>query len=99
MKTPESAPAPRRVTLRQIARTARVSVMTVSYALRDRPEVSPTERARLRALAEKLGYRPDPLLTHLMQHLRSHRRIKPTANLAVLTSLDAPFVRRLIELY
>lgn len=85
-----------RVTLRQIARAARVSVMTVSYALRDRPEVSPAERTRIRALAERIGYRPDPLLTHLMQHLRSHRRIKSTANLAVLTMLDAPFVRRLI---
>jgi LacI family transcriptional regulator len=86
-----------RITLRQIARAARVSVMTVSYALRDRPEVSPTERIRIRTLAEKIGYRPDPLLTHLMQHLRSHRRIKSTANLAVLTMLDAPFVRRLID--
>jgi LacI family transcriptional regulator len=70
--------------------------MAVSYALRDRAEVSPAERARIRSLAEKLGYRPDPLLTHLMQHLRSNRRIKSTANLAVLTMLDAPFVRRLI---
>jgi LacI family transcriptional regulator len=96
VKTPDHTPASRRVTLRQIARAARVSVMAVSYALRDRPEVSAAERTRIRTLAEKLGYRPDPLLTHLMQHLRSHRRIKPTANLAVLTSLDAPFVRRLI---
>lgn len=70
--------------------------MTVSYALRDRPEVSAAERSRIRALAERIGYRPDPLLTHLMQHLRSHRRIKPAANLALLTSLDAPFVERLI---
>jgi DNA-binding LacI/PurR family transcriptional regulator len=95
-KSPEPPAATGRITLRQIARAARVSVMAVSYALRDRPEVSPAERVRIRALAEKIGYRPDPLLTHLMQHLRSHRRIKSTANLAVLTMLDAPFVRRLI---
>ena len=79
-----------------IARAAGVSLMTVSYAMRDRPEVSVAERRRIRALAEKIGYRPDPLLTHLMAHLRAHRTPKTSANLAVLTMLDATFVRRLI---
>jgi len=80
-----------------IAESAGVSPMTVSYALRDRPEVSEGERRRIRALAEDLGYRPDPLLTHLMEHLRSQRTLKSTANLGVLTMLDAGFVSRLIE--
>jgi len=71
--------------------------MAVSYALRDLPGVSAAERVRICAIAEKIGYRPDPLLTHLMQHLRTHRQIKSSANLAVLTGLDAPFVRRLID--
>jgi DNA-binding LacI/PurR family transcriptional regulator len=97
LKKPDSPAPAGRITLRQIARAAKVSPMAVSYALRDRPEVSPAERVRIRALAEKIGYRPDPLLTHLMQHLRTHRRIKSSANLAVLTGLDAPFVRRLID--
>lgn len=96
MKKSDAAPSGR-ITLRQIARAARVSLMTVSYALRDRPEVSAAERARVQQIARKLGYRPDPLLTHLMQHLRSHRKVKTTANLAVLTTLDANFVRRLLE--
>jgi DNA-binding LacI/PurR family transcriptional regulator len=71
--------------------------MTVSYALRDVPEVSTGERRRIQAIAEELGYRPDPLLTHLMQHLRSHRLLKPASNLAALTMLEAGFVRRLLD--
>ncbi len=71
--------------------------MAVSYALRNSPEVSEEERRRIRKIAEELGYRPDPLLTHLMQHLRSHRTLKSAANLAVLTLLDAGFVDRLLS--
>jgi DNA-binding LacI/PurR family transcriptional regulator len=79
-----------------IAEAAKVSVMTVSYALRGVPEVSESERIRIQKVADTLGYRPDPLLTHLMEHLRSHRALKSTGNLAVLTSLNAGFVRRLL---
>ena len=94
---PRTPPAnSERVTLRAIARAAKVSVMTVSYALRDNPEVSLSERKRVQRIAENLGYRPDPLLTHLMQHLRSQRTLKPASNLAALTMLDAGFVRRLL---
>lgn len=91
------APSKRRVTLRTIAKAAGVSVMTVSYALRKSEEVSPETRLRIRKVAESLGYRPDPLLTHLMEHLRSQRKLKSAANLAVLTSLRAPFVQRLLS--
>ena len=96
MARPETSPSGR-VTLRQIAHAAKVSLMTVSYALRDSSEVSAAERARIQALARRMGYRPDPLLTHLMQHLRSHRKLKTIANLAVLTTLEAGFVRRLLD--
>jgi DNA-binding LacI/PurR family transcriptional regulator len=92
-----SRPTRARISLRAIAEAAGVSVMTVSYALRDNPEVSPRQRKRIQRLAEKLGYRPDPLLTHLMQHLRSQRTLKSAPNLAVLTTLDAGFVRRLLD--
>jgi DNA-binding LacI/PurR family transcriptional regulator len=54
------------------------------------------ERQRIQKIADALGYRPDPLLTHLMQHLRSQRSLKSGANLGVLTMLDARFVQRLL---
>jgi len=97
MAAKSDAPARRRITLRILAAAARVSVMTVSYALRDSSEVSESERKRIQKIADELGYRPDPLLTHLMQHLRSQRKLKSGGNLGVLTMLDARFVRRLLD--
>ncbi|HYV31010.1 MAG TPA: LacI family DNA-binding transcriptional regulator, partial [Candidatus Binatia bacterium] len=47
------------VRLKDIAAQAGVSVMTVSKALRDAPDISPATKARLRALAEQMGYMPD----------------------------------------
>jgi LacI family transcriptional regulator len=42
-----------------IARQAGVSVMTVSRVLRDSPEISAATKARVRAIADRLGYVPD----------------------------------------
>jgi LacI family transcriptional regulator len=47
------------VRLKDIARQAGVSVMTVSKALRDAPDVSDETRARIKLLAQQLGYVPD----------------------------------------
>ncbi|MGH8024397.1 MAG: LacI family DNA-binding transcriptional regulator [Limisphaerales bacterium] len=47
------------VRLKDIARQAGVSVMTVSKALRDERDVSAATKARLKALAAQLGYVPD----------------------------------------
>lgn len=79
-----------------IARAAKVSVMTVSYALRNSPEVSARECRRIQRIADAMQYRPDPLLSHLMQHLRASRTVHSTGNLAVLTDMQAGFVQRMI---
>ncbi|MEM6820363.1 MAG: LacI family DNA-binding transcriptional regulator [Verrucomicrobiota bacterium] len=55
----------RRITLRDIAKKGGVSATTVSLALRDHPSIPDNTRRRLKALAEKMGYRPDPLLSAL----------------------------------
>lgn len=47
------------VRLKDIAQLANVSVMTVSKALRDAPDVSEETRARIKALARQTGYVPD----------------------------------------
>ena len=47
------------VRLKDIARYAGVSVMTVSKALRDEPDVSATTKARIKSLAQQMGYVPD----------------------------------------
>lgn len=58
-------------TLRQIAEKAGVSRMTVSMALRNHPRISEKTRQRIQAIAQKMGYRPDPLMQRAMSHIRS----------------------------
>ena len=45
--------------LKDIAERARVSVMTVSKALRDEPDVSAETKTRIKLLAQQMGYVPD----------------------------------------
>jgi LacI family transcriptional regulator len=47
------------VRLKDVARQAGVSIMTVSKALRDEPDVSSATKSRLKALAQQMGYVPD----------------------------------------
>lgn len=47
------------VRLKDIAARSGVSVMTVSKALRDEPDVSEATKARIKALAQQMGYVPD----------------------------------------
>lgn len=56
----------RPVTLRDLAREAGVNHATVSRALRDDPVISAATRRRIKALAARRHYRPDPLLSALM---------------------------------
>jgi DNA-binding LacI/PurR family transcriptional regulator len=49
------------VRLKDIALRAGVSVMTVSKVLRDAPDISPATKARIKMLAQEMGYMPDSL--------------------------------------
>lgn len=48
-----------KVTLRHIAERANASVNTVSKALRDHPQISEKRKAKIRSLAEEMGYIPN----------------------------------------
>lgn len=61
--------------MRQIARLAGVSLMTVSRALRNQPRVAEKTRQKILKIAQSVGYRPDPEISKLMHHLR--RGIRP----------------------
>lgn len=76
--------ATKKSSMREIAAQAGVSVVAVSSALRGGSGVSETTRAKIVAIAESLGYRPDPLLSHLMYHLRSRNSPKSPHNIALL---------------
>jgi LacI family transcriptional regulator len=62
-----------RVTLRDVGKKAGVSHVTVSLALRNDRTIPPATRERIQALAEKMGYRPDPALSALVAYRRGVR--------------------------
>lgn len=70
--------------LREIARVTGLTATAVSMALRNAPGVSEATRQRVRETAEKMGYRPNPLVTSLMQHIRSGRKTKDHGCIAIL---------------
>jgi DNA-binding LacI/PurR family transcriptional regulator len=78
-----------RPTLRSLAAEAGVSAMAFSLALRNSPEIAPKTRARLKRLARLRGYRPDPTITKLMQHLRVRSSARLQANICGLTQTRA----------
>jgi len=59
--------------MRSLAAEAGVSVTTMSFALRNRREVSAATRDRLQRLAHIRGYRLNPLATALFSQVRTHK--------------------------
>lgn len=74
-----------RVTLRDIAQVAGVHVTTVSLALRAHASIPKTTRERICGIAEKMGYRPDPLLSALCAYRRVVKPMADPPTLAYLT--------------
>lgn len=73
-----------RVTQRDVAREAGVSHVTVSLALRDSPTIPDATRNGIKAIAERLGYSPDPMLTALSAYRTAQRPAAHQANIAWL---------------
>ncbi len=86
--------APHRPTLRSLAAEAGVSATTMSFALRNSPEVSAATRERLQRLAPARGYRLNPLVTALFSQVRRH---KPRGDHSVIAYLNTWWPRRLWE--
>ncbi|MBI5382597.1 MAG: LacI family DNA-binding transcriptional regulator [Opitutae bacterium] len=71
---PQSQPsALPRVTLKDVAREAGVHVSTAWRALSNETYVSAEKRQRIRAIADRLGYTPDPMLSALSSYRRKQR--------------------------
>jgi LacI family transcriptional regulator len=73
--------------MQMIADEVGVSRMAVSLALRNSPKISRAMRQRIQETAERLAYRPNPLVRALMTQLHDFRRAQhlPTT-IAYLTS-------------
>jgi DNA-binding LacI/PurR family transcriptional regulator len=78
------------VRLKDIALRGGVSVMTVSKVLRNAPDISPGTKARIKALAEEMGYVPDSLA----QGLRT--RSTRTIGLVIPTVTNPLFARGIV---
>jgi DNA-binding LacI/PurR family transcriptional regulator len=79
-----------RVTLKQIAEHTGLTRMAVSLALRDKPGVSATTRAKVQEIAASLGYVPDPEVSNLMARIRASRPVETKACIGLLTAGPAP---------
>jgi LacI family transcriptional regulator len=72
------------VTMRDVAQAANVSVSTVSKALRNDPTIPEGRCRSIQEMAERLGYRPHPMVAALMAQMHRHRRRSDPHHLAWL---------------
>jgi DNA-binding LacI/PurR family transcriptional regulator len=79
---------PPRVTLKHIAARAGVARSTVSKALANSTEISATRRESIRALARKMGYRPDPALAALSSYRNNTRSSIRYQKIAYITARE-----------
>src|SRR5215813_3658756 len=56
-----------KLTIKQVAEAAGVSVMTVSRVLNNRPDVSSATRKRIQQIIDELGYAPNAMASSLRQ--------------------------------
>lgn len=61
--------------MREVAKRAGVSTMTVSRALRNHSEISEETRVRIREIAEEIGYSKNPLVSALMTQRSSGKAV------------------------
>jgi LacI family transcriptional regulator len=74
----------------ELARHANLSKGAVSLALRDHPSISTATRKRVKALARKFSYVPDPTMARVMSAIARRRTSTITAPLAILSLWDQP---------
>lgn len=72
--------------MQDVAEAAGVHRTTVSLALRDSPKLPAATRAHVQAVAKRLGYRPDPLVSALMTARVSRRTRTFQGTLAFLSN-------------
>lgn len=83
-----------RPTLNDIARELGYSKNTISLGLRGSPQIPPATRERIRAAADRLGYQPNAVVSHLMAQLRATRTRRLQAKLALVNAnLDPQALR------
>ena len=72
-----------------IAREAGVGKATVSLALRNDPRLKPETRQRIQAIADRMGYRANAVVSNLMAQLRASRNPKYQSTIGILNASHA----------
>ncbi|MEX0331028.1 MAG: LacI family DNA-binding transcriptional regulator [Puniceicoccaceae bacterium] len=72
-------------THQELADLAQVSRSTVSRALKNDPRISPRTRKRILELADSLNYKPNPLVSSLMQQVRANKRPNCRGTIALIS--------------
>lgn len=80
----------RPVTMQVIADQVGFSKNTVSLALRGDPSISAATRELIRKTADKLGYQPNAVVSHLIAQLRAGRTARFQAKLALINAHRDP---------
>jgi LacI family transcriptional regulator len=75
-----------RTTLKDIALEMGYSKNTISLGLRGSTQIPPATRKRIAAVAERLGYRPNAVVSQLMAQLRSARTSRLQAKIALVNA-------------
>src|SRR5258708_16290688 len=76
------------VTMKTIAAQAGVTQATVSMCLANNPRIPPATRVRIQAVADRLGYRPNPYVSALMRIRRQGRAHREMPVLALVNGYD-----------
>lgn len=76
-----------KITIRDLARRAGVSPMTVSHALRGTGRVGEEKRAEIKALARRLDYRVDPIIAAGLAQMRRSPEVRFQSSLAVIEAV------------
>lgn len=86
MAPSEESGVPSRPNMSAIAREAGVGKATVSLALRNDPRLRPETCRKIQAVAERMGYRANAVVSNLMAQLRASRNPNFQATIALLNA-------------
>ena len=73
-------------TIESIAKKAGVAKSTVSLALRNSPKLLEETRVKIQGIAQDLGYKPNPLVSAQMAHIRNTKTPKSVATIGFLNT-------------
>ena len=74
----------KKTTLKDLSKALNLSCSAVSAAMNKRPNISSATQARVRKMADEMGYAPDARITQLMSYLRTGKSPQNRPNLAWL---------------